>query len=67
MIIIDLNKLFEIEINISDFAFGKQFVQWNEKERLYLITFFSKKLYRLEFNYSIYNKELMIIIELFKE
>ncbi len=38
-----------------------------KKKRLYLIIFFSKKLYRLELNYLIYNKELIVIIELFKE
>ncbi len=31
------------------------------------MAFFLKKLYKLEFNYFIYNKELIIIIELFKE
>ncbi len=67
MIIIDLNKPFEIETDVSDFVFGRQFVQRDEKRRLYLITFFSKKLYRLEFNYFIYNKELIVIIESFKE
>ncbi len=38
-----------------------------QKKRLYLIAFFSKKLYRLEFNYLIHDKELMAIIESFKE
>ncbi len=67
MVIIDLNKLFEIEINTFNFIFKRQFVQRDEEERLYLIVFFSKKLYKLELNYLIYNKELMAIIELFKE
>jgi len=67
LIIINLDKPFKIETNAFDFAFRKQFVQRDEKERLYLITFFLKKLYRSEFNYPIYNKELMVIIELFKE
>jgi len=31
------------------------------------VAFFSKKLYRLELNYSIYDKELIAIIESFKE
>ncbi len=50
-----------------DFIFGGQFVQRDEEGRLYFITFFLKKLYKLEFNYLIYNKELIVIIELFKE
>ncbi len=67
MVIIDPDKFFEVETNVFDFIFGRQFVQRNEKRRLYFITFFSKKLYRLEFNYPIYNKELIAIIESFKE
>ncbi len=67
MIITNLNKFFEIETNVFDFIFEKQFVQRNEERRLYLIVFFLKKLYRLEFNYFIYNKELIVIIESFKK
>ena len=67
MVIIDLDKPFEIETDISDFVFKRQLVQWDEKGRLHFIAFFSKKLYKLEFNYSIYNKELMAIIKSFKE
>ena len=67
MAIIDPNKPFEVEIDMSDFVFGGQLVQQDEERRLYPIAFFSKKLYRLEFNYFIYNKELIVIIESFKE
>ncbi len=67
MTIVDPDKSFEIETNMSDFAFGRQFIQRDEEGRLYFIVFFSKKLYRLELNYLIYNKELIVIIELFKE
>jgi len=65
--IIDPNKPFEIEINISDFVFGGQLVQQDKEEKPYFITFFSKKLYKLKLNYFIHNKELITIIELFKE
>ncbi len=67
MAIADLDKLFEIETNMSDIAFGGQFVQRDEEKRLYLIIFFFKRLYRPELNYSIYNKELITIIKLFRE
>ena len=67
MIIIDLNKSFKVETNIFNFVFKRQFIQRDEKERLYFITFFLKKLYRLKFNYPIYNKELIVIIESFNE
>ncbi len=67
MAIVDINKPFEVETNVSNFVFKEQFVQRDEKRRLYLIAFFSKKLYKPKFNYSIYNKELIVIIESFKE
>ncbi len=67
MAIIDLDKLFEIKINTSDFIFGRQFVQQDEEERLHTIAFFLKKLYKLKLNYPIYDKELITIIKLFKE
>ena len=67
MIIINIDKFFKVEIDISDFASERQLVQRDEKRRLYLIAFFSKKLYKPELNYFIYNKELITIIELFKE
>ncbi len=64
---IDLDKPFEVETDAFDFVFKGQFIQWDKEKRLYFIVFFLKKLYKLEFNYSIYNKELMVIIESFKE
>ncbi len=64
---VNLDKLFEVEIDTFNFVFKRQFVQRDEKERLHLIVFFLKKLYKLEFNYFIYNKELIAIIKLFKE
>ncbi len=67
MAIIDPDKLFEVEINVFDFVFREQLIQRNEERRLHPIAFFLKKLYKLEFNYPIYNKELIVIIELFKE
>ncbi len=67
MVIINPDKSFEIKTNIFDFVFGRQLIQRDKKRRPHFITFFSKKLYKPEFNYPIYNKELMAIIKLFKE
>ncbi len=67
MVIINPDRFFEVETNASNFVFKEQFVQRDKKEKLYFIAFFSKKLYKPEFNYFIYNKELIVIIELFKE
>ena len=64
---VNLEKPFEVETNASDFAFGGQLVQRDIQKRLHPMAFFSKKLYRPKLNYPIYNKELIAIIELFKE
>ncbi len=36
MTIVNLNKFFEVEIDIFDFIFGEQLVQRDEKRRLYI-------------------------------
>ena len=60
-------KLVELETNALDFALGAQVRQRDNKGKLYLVTFYSKKLHRAELNYPIYNKEFLAIINRFKE
>ena len=64
---IDPERSFEVITNASDFALGGQLVQQDKKRRLHLIIFFLKRLYKPKLNYLIYDKELMTIIESFKE
>ena len=63
----DLSKPFEVEANSSDYAIRGQLGQHNENGKLYPIAFFSKKLSSAQLNYPIYNKELLAIVEAFKE
>ncbi|KAF3768309.1 hypothetical protein M406DRAFT_251087, partial [Cryphonectria parasitica EP155] len=48
-----LHKPFEVKINTSEYAFGKQLDQQNNQERLRIISNFSKKLNSSEINYGI--------------
>ncbi|PNH26348.1 hypothetical protein BJF96_g10337 [Verticillium dahliae] len=64
---IDPEKPMEVETDASDFAIGGQLGQRDDQGRLHPVAFFSKKLHGPELNYQIHDKELMAIIEAFKE
>ncbi len=64
---IDLEKPYEVDIDISNFMIGVQLGQWDNQNKLYPIIFFSWWFYKVEFNYSIYNKEFIAIVEILKE
>jgi hypothetical protein len=52
---------------VSDFAIGGQLGQRDENNKLHLVAFISRKLFGPQLNYLIYNKELLAIIEAFRE
>ena len=54
-----------MEIDILDRALRAYLNQYY-KERLYPVTFYSRKLSPTELNYDIYNKELLAIVNTFK-
>ena len=56
-----------IEIDASDYVFESIFSQYNEERVLYSVTYFSKKHNPVKCNYKIYDKELIIIIHVFKK
>ena len=63
----DPSKPFEVETDASDWALGGQLAQRDEQGRLHPVAFYSKKLSGPALNYPIHDKELMAIIEAFKE
>lgn len=63
----DQEKPFELETDASDYALGGQLGQRDDQGRLHPVAFFSKKLHGPELNYGIHDKELMAIIECFRE
>ena len=67
LIMPDPSKPFEVETDASDFAIGGVLSQRDEQSKLHPVAFFSKKFHGPELNYPIHDKELMAIIEAFKE
>ena len=57
---------YEVETNTSDFALGGVLGQKYDS-KLHPIAFFSKKLSGAPLNYPVHDKELMAIVEAFKE
>ena len=57
----DLNKKIWIEINVSNFVTAEIFSQMHDKV-FWSVVFFSKKMFLIECNYMIYDKELLVII-----
>ncbi len=63
----DPDKPFEVETDASGFAMGAQLGQRDENDKLHPIAFYSAKFHGPELNYPIYDKELLAIINSFKE
>lgn len=62
----DFGRLFYLEIDALEYAIGAEFYQVFENRR-YLVRFFLKKISGLVINYPVYDKELLVIVEAFKE
>jgi hypothetical protein len=62
----DCNKQFYLECDASDYALGAVLSQKDESGVLRPVGFYSRKFSSAEINYEIYDKELLAIIEGFK-
>ena len=67
LIIFDLAKKIIVETDLLDKAIGAEISQPDNKERMHLVVFYSRKLTLAELNYDIYNKELLVIVAAFKK
>ena len=56
-----------VEIDSSYYISSRVFSQLGDDQLLHAIAFFSKNLNPAEYNYEIYDKELLIIIRCFEE
>lgn len=56
-----------VEMNASDEAIAGVISQPDGERQLHLVAYYSKKLHSAELNCDIYEKEMMAIIEAFKE
>ena len=63
----DSNREIVVKIDASDFVSGEILSQYDEQGELYSIAYFFKKYNLAEYNYEIYDKELIIIIRVFEE
>jgi len=60
-------KLITLEINASDEAIEACISQSDDKKRLHLIAFHSRKLTEVKLNYEIHNKKLLTTVNFFKQ
>lgn len=63
----NLNKLLIVETDALDFRLGVVIVQLNNKGNKQLVYYQLRKITLAELNYNIYNKELLAIVEAFKQ
>jgi hypothetical protein len=61
------DRPFEVETDASDYAIGGQLGQRDDNGKLHPVAFFSKKIAGPQLNYPVHDKELMAIIEAFRE
>ena len=60
-------KSITLKTNASDQTIKACISQSDDKKRLHLITFHSKKLTDVELNYEIHDKKLLTIVNFFKQ
>jgi len=63
----DASKPVIIETDASDFAIGAVLSQQGEENRLHPVAFHSRKFQQAEINYEIHDKELLAVVDAFKE
>ena len=62
----NLNHQIILKINVSDLVTDEILSQYDNKGVLHSVIFYKKSMISAEYNYYIYNKELLIIIHCFK-
>ncbi len=67
LIMFESEKLITLETNASDEVIEACISQSDDKKRLHLIAFHSKKLTDAELNYKIHDKKLLVIVDSFKQ
>ena len=57
----DQNKQFEIKVDASNYAIGTVLMQKDDKKVLHPVAFFSKTMNEAQWNYDVYNRELLAL------
>ena len=63
----NLERPITLEIDTLDRAIGACLSQPDDSGKMYLVVSYSRKFTRLELNYEIYDKELIAIVDAFRE
>ena len=63
----NLDRKIIVETDTSDFISRGILLQYDDDSVLHLVTYFLKKYSPAEYNYEIYNKELIAIVRVFQE
>ena len=66
LVLSDLKKSYILETDASDYTM-RGILKQKIDEKLHSITFYFRKFTNTEFNYEIYDKELLIIVATFKK
>ena len=67
LIIFDPAKKIIVETDLLDKAIRAEISQPDNKGRIHLVAFYSRKLTPAELNYDIHDKELLAIVAVFKK
>jgi len=67
LIMFESEKLIMLKMNASDKAIEACISQSDDKRHLHFIAFHSRKLTDAELNYEIHDKELLVIVNSFKQ
>ena len=59
-------KQFKIEVDTSNYAIGMVLMQRDDKKVLHPVAFFSKTMNEAQWNYDVYNCELLALVKMFR-
>ena len=62
----DQKKQFEIEVNMSNYTIGAVLMQRDDKKVLHPVAFFLKTMNEAQWNYDVYNCELLALVKTFR-
>ena len=67
LVIFDPAKKIVLETDSSDFAIGAYLSQPGDTSKLQPVAYYSRKMTSAELNYDIHNKELLAVVEAFRQ
>ena len=62
----DQKKPYEVEVDASNYACRAVLMQHDDKNTLHPVVFFSKTMNEVQCNYDVYNREFLVLVEMFR-